>query len=314
MRVLKVLGWAWFGFAVAVLLLRWLDLGGPAPRIQAVLPLVGLSVLVLVALAAVCRAWTVAFTAALLFVPYGILAVPWWWGSSGEHQDNDVVVMTVNLLYGDADLNAVEEAVRRHEVDVLVLTEATPEVEEALDRGVLSQLPHRSGTFREDAGGTVVLTSIPHTEIDVEVNTPFDQVGVELESDGVTWRVLGVHTAPPLTWDTSQWRADLNEIEGWIADQPAGAALVVAGDLNSSQAHPAFRAATDGLDSAHQRVGAGWVRTWPQTGWIPRFIQLDHVLVRGLTTVDAGAWDVPGSDHSAVWGRFRIPAVSGSGD
>jgi endonuclease/exonuclease/phosphatase (EEP) superfamily protein YafD len=59
------------------------------------------------------------------------------------------------------------------------------------------------------------------------------------------------------------------------------------------------------MTDAHHVAGQGWVQTWPQGRRLIRpFIQLDHVLVRGLGVVDAGVVQLPGTDHAAVWARL----------
>ncbi len=83
--------------------------------------------------------------------------------------------------------------------------------------------------------------------------------------------------------------------------------LVLAGDFNASQAHPAFRLMADGLVDAHRAAGLGWVRTWPQGRRVPPFVQLDHVLERGFDVLHAGVVGVVGTDHAAVWARLALP-------
>lgn len=303
------LGAAWLGCCVVLLALRWVDATGPVPTVQALLPLAGLSLLALLLLTAALRRWTLCFCAGLLVVPYAVLALPWWVPGGSEPQDRDVVVVAANLQFGGADLEELQAAVVELEADVLVLTEITPDFAEAMvDEGAFPGLAHRSGTPREDAGGTMVLSAQPHSEITGPAGIAFDQMAVEVEVGESSWVVLGTHTAPPSGTDSDRWRADLRRVQNWVEAQPAGP-LVVAGDLNSSQAHPGFRAATSGLDSAHRAVGAGWVRTWPSEGWFPRFVQLDHVLVRDIDVVDAGDRPLTGSDHHLVWARLAATGI-----
>jgi endonuclease/exonuclease/phosphatase (EEP) superfamily protein YafD len=61
----------------------------------------------------------------------------------------------------------------------------------------------------------------------------------------------------------------------------------------------------EGLLDAHRATGGGWVRTWPQGRRIPRFVQLDHILVRGFSAVEAGVAPVRGTDHAAVWATVQ---------
>ena len=59
-------------------------------------------------------------------------------------------------------------------------------------------------------------------------------------------------------------------------------------------------------------TGSGWVRTWPYAGnRLPPFVQLDHVLSRGLTVIDSGQVAMNGTDHAAVWGSYALPGAGG---
>lgn len=81
--------------------------------------------------------------------------------------------------------------------------------------------------------------------------------------------------------------------------------MVLAGDFNSSWGHPGFRGVVETMTDAHRAADQGWVRTWPQGRRLIRpFVQLDHVLVRGLSVVDAGVVHLPNTDHAAIWARL----------
>ncbi len=122
--------------------------------------------------------------------------------------------------------------------------------------------------------------------------------------------VRAAHPTPPVRFPVL-WHEELADLtavgvrRGTTRDVP----VVLAGDLNSSQDHPAFRRLTAVLTDAHAALGRGWVRTWPQGGAVPPFVQLDHVLVDGLPVVDAGTVRLPRTDHAAVWARFGAPGA-----
>ena len=79
----------------------------------------------------------------------------------------------------------------------------------------------------------------------------------------------------------------------------------MAGDFNAAFGHPGFRDLAAGLDDAQRTDGQGWVRTWPFAGnRLPAFVQLDHLLSRGLTVVAAGQVAVNRADHAAVWASY----------
>jgi endonuclease/exonuclease/phosphatase (EEP) superfamily protein YafD len=102
------------------------------------------------------------------------------------------------------------------------------------------------------------------------------------------------------------WRGAQDELSGW-ATRTTGP-LVVAGDFNASVDHPGMRQLlATGLRDAHEVAGAGRPVTWPNGRMLPPFVQLDHVLVRGLDVESADDVRVPGSDHDAVIAHLVVP-------
>lgn len=296
--------WDWWTAAAVLTALRWVDLSWVLPMLQAGLVLVGLSLLPLLVLALGLRAWRLVAATAALGLVHLTLAAPWWTDRSVPPGDGDLVVASVNLQYGLADVADLVELVQRQEVDVLVLVEATPAALAAVDGSPLAEdLPHRSGEAREDAGGTVVLSREEQAELTVPQGFLFDQGVVSLAS-GPT--VVAAHPFPPVGVHASAWRSELSGLGEVVAQAPDGP-LVLLGDLNASTGHPALRQllARHDLADAHREAGQGWVRTWPRGSVLPAFVQIDHVLVRGMKVVDAGTWEVSGSDHAAVWARLR---------
>ena len=77
-----------------------------------------------------------------------------------------------------------------------------------------------------------------------------------------------------------------------------GRPLIVAGDFNAVDDHGPMRALThDGLESATDIVGAGWLPTYPANRRFPPLIPIDHVLVNKLLTAS--------SDQHVQGGRHR---------
>lgn len=319
--LLGALAWVW-GVAAAVLTaLRWVDLAGVVPVLQAGLVPVGLSLVPLAALAWALGRRVLLGGAVVLGLVHLALALPWWWPETVEAREDDLVVAAANLEFGQASTEQLQEVVREEAVDALVLLEVTPAFEAELAGSPLAEeLPHRSGTVRTDAGGTVVLSATPLGAAGEDARTGglvssfgFDQALLRLGDGGdatggegsVT--LLGAHTLPPFPGGATGWRAELDRV-GAVAGGLDGP-LIVAGDLNASTGHPALRdlMSRASLLDAHQVAGRGWVRSWPAEGRLPAFVQIDHVLVRDLDVVDAGARDLDGSDHALVWARLARP-------
>ena len=303
----------WFGVLLTVPLLgvRWVDSTvGMVTVLQSIVPVTGVAVAVLVVIAAATRRWRITAASGVLFTVCGALAVPSLLGHTVSPAHDDLVVMSANLEYGDADARSLVTAVREHRVDVLVLLEITPAAVERLKAaGLDALLPEAAGRSRQDAGGTIIRSRVPLSLLDSgigQVSTDaFDEPVVTLRRPAGQVLLRAVHSLPPSPWGATDWRSSLNLLQGWRERQPVDQPLVMAGDFNSSQGHPGFRQVADTMTDAHRAAGQGWVRTWPQGRRLLRpFIQLDHVLVRGLDVVDAGVVHLPGSDHAAVWARL----------
>ena len=301
--------------------LRWLDstaylvvvLQSGAPFVVVGLVLLSAATLVLR------RWWMVVPVAAALAVALSMV-VPTYVSHTSPKADRDLTVMAANLRYGQANPLQLMDAVRLQSVDVLVLTEATPEAIEGLDDdGATSYFTERVGTPRADTfTGTMILSRYPlslrsaGTDPDVEA-TPSVQPEVDVTVAEGHVRLKVAHPMAPLRGETGQWHAGLQRLDAWKDAQRGSEPLIVAGDFNAAFGHPVFRELATGLVDAQRAAGQGWVRTWPfSDSRMPPYVQLDHVLSRGLTLVEAGQVAYNRADHAAVWASYALPSDSGS--
>lgn len=302
----------WAGVVVAATMLaaRYVDITiGLVALVQSIVPIAGPGIAALLLITLVARRWPAAIVAAILCAVCASLAVPWFIRNAVADRRDDLVVMSANLQFGGADAQTVARTVREHRVDVLVLVEITPDAVERLRiAGLDTLLPESVGRSSQDAGGTIVRSRIPLTLLSSGsglAGLAFDEPVVSIHRPGGDVLLRAVHSLPPTPSNAADWRSGLADLQAWREDQPANRPLVMAGDFNASESHPGFRRVADTMTDAHRAAGQGWVRTWPQgRRLIPPFIQLDHVLVRGLEVVDAGVIRLPGSDHAAVWARL----------
>lgn len=307
------------------LLTRWIDGATPQmlPAIQAfgALTVPASAGLVLVGLWAGHR--PVALAAGGLALVQLATLVPWWVaGDRAVAPDRGaLVVMAGNLQYGRGDPDVVVTAVRRRGVDVLALSEVTPDARDALvAAGITADLPHVVDQAREGPGGGMLLSRHPiATDAAPPVPTlTFATPSGVVDAPGGEALVVAAHPVPPWPGDTERWHSELAALASWAADVGPDIRLVVAGDLNATDAHPVLRRFADaGLRDAHRQLGHGPVATWPRS---ERFgvplvplLHLDHVLSRGFGVADAGRVAIPGSDHDAVWASLAPGrAVSGA--
>jgi len=309
--LLTVLLWAGLAVAVPLVGVRWVDSSaGPVAVLQSLVPLTGVLVAVLVVVAAVTRRWSPTAAAGALLAVCITISVPSLFGDTVAPGRADLVVMSANLEYGGADAQSLVIAAREHRVDVLVLIEVTPSSLARLRvAGLDTLLPGSAGESTQGAGGTIIRSRVPMTLVQPGLDQvsphAFDEPVVSIHRSTGDVVLRAVHSLPPGLSGAADWRSGLARLQSWRERQPPDRPVVMAGDFNSSWGHPGFRQVAETMTDAHHAAGQGWVQTWPQGRRLIRpFIQLDHVLVRGLGVVDAGVVQLPGTDHAAVWARL----------
>ncbi len=287
----------------------------PVVVLQTTGPFVVLALVLLLLATLVLRRWWMLVPVGLAVAVAGVVAGPVFISHASPGADHDLTVMAANLKLGQADAEQLMAAVREHGVDVLVLTEVTPAEVERLDaEGADAYFTSREGQAEVDSStGTLVWSRYPLSPVDPGddgslEHTANRQPEVAVSVSGERVRLKAVHAMSPLPTTMGQWRASLLALQGWRERQPGGEAFVLAGDFNSSAGHPGFRAVADGTVDAQRAAGQGWVRTWPFAGQrLPAYVQLDHLLSRGLTLVEAGQVAMHGTDHAAVWAAYALP-------
>ena len=93
------------------------------------------------------------------------------------------------------------------------------------------------------------------------------------------------------------WTRELDALKTQATSAPGPAAIV--GDFNSTRWNPPFgELLAAGLHDAHESVGQGLSRSWPNLGFPVPLMRLDHALVNDkVGVVSVHDVDVPGSDH-----------------
>ena len=298
---------------------RWLDQATfVVAVVQALVPVAGIVVVATTLVSAVARRRRTTLVGAVASVVVLVGAAPFVIPSGRADPGPDgIVVMSSNLQYGGADAVALTERGRALDVDILVLLEVTPSAVDLLRAaGLEAMLPFVSGHPRAGADGTMIRSRFPLTELptptfpgEVNLSQPVARVdlpGTSSTPAGRPMLIRAVHPMPPTDPNLGFWRSSLDGLATWAHSQPDGIPLVLAGDFNASADHPGYRQVADGLVDAHRAVGAGWVRTWPLGRlWLPPFVQIDHVLARGLTVTGAGSEVIAGTDHALVWASWR---------
>lgn len=245
-------------------------------------------------------------TCAAVLAVQAALWAPWLTAET-PRRGQSLTVMTVNLYGGRADTAAVSRMVRAEGVDVLAISELTRTAEARLrDTELDDLLPYAMTTQHGSSRSTLLLSRLPLHPLPASSSPgPVlrSQVGrISHASDVI---VCAVHPPTPVQ-GVHRWRFAQAEMTDWAAR--TSGPVVVAGDFNASVDHPGMRQLlATGLRDAHEVAGSGRPVTWPNGRTVPPFVQIDHVLVRGLDVRSAKDVRVPGSDHDAVVARLVVP-------
>ena len=224
---------------------------------------------------------------------------PYWpWQAPTNH--TDLTVMTQNTYYGWANHADVLAALERYHPDIVVLSEATMQLQGLFDDPRWqAQLPYHVGAPGEDwhSNSLMVFSRVPLTPL--EGDDPGEHYRVlraELPSDPVS--VIAVHADNP-TDRFPGWVSDLAKVRT-AASQHTGP-LVVLGDFNAVREHAPLRDLLSvGLTDAAEQSGAGFLPTYRANRWLPALIRIDHVLVDGqLSASWMTSLATQGTDH---WG------------
>jgi endonuclease/exonuclease/phosphatase (EEP) superfamily protein YafD len=221
----------------------------------------------------------------------------------GPDPGPDLIVMTLNVDRGSADVGALSRLLHLRRPDVVVLPEAGEPFRSRLAPQV-ADLGYRSwsstSAAEPDAVGTTILAgpSLGAVRADVVRDVRFPWLQISGGALGRT-RLVGVHLASPVPTLIDAWPVELRGLARWCA--PGAGPSAVVGDLNATADIAAYRTGTAGCTDAGDSSGKGLLATWPTV--TPRWLgaQLDHVLVGGGVGVDGfDVVEVPGTDHRGV--------------
>ncbi|MBB5853430.1 endonuclease/exonuclease/phosphatase family protein [Amycolatopsis umgeniensis] len=272
----------------------------------ALTPYAGIATLVLAALALGLRRWWIGAVALVLTFTIGALVLPRAFANEqkalgGKH----VRVLASNMLGGQADPAVIVGYVKEHQVDVLSLTEMTPEAITGLDRaGLFQLLPFHVLHPAEWASGSGLVSKYPLTPLKLSGDSNYKQPSASLDlGDGVRIEVVAVHPAAPM-WDRHAWVDEAKDLPYADAEHDI---RILAGDFNASLDHSLFRELlTRGYVDAADQLGRALQGTWTN-GAVPP-VPIDHVLAdKRAAIADFKVLETPGSDHDAVYAEVVLP-------
>lgn len=241
-----------------------------------------------------------------------------------------LTIMSCNVMYGRASMNALLAEIDAHGPDVLVIQEYTGAIHSRVGPELSARFPHRAVAQREDAFGMAIYSRLEFSEAPVlypalpaageggsgtwACDEP--QIRVVIPRGGREIIVQGVHTLPPVRPSyLAEQRRLVRGLAAWA--QSERRPVVLAGDFNhTSSAHSARWLKRAGLTDTHAAAaggGTGRGLTWPDGAWggLWRVLgfRLDHVFTGNGATcewVKVGA--SIGSDHRPVIARVGTGA------
>jgi endonuclease/exonuclease/phosphatase (EEP) superfamily protein YafD len=227
-----------------------------------------------------------------------------------DTRGDDVVVISVNVTKGAADVDRVVALVREQDVDLLAVQEVTPSARDALrEAGLDDVLPHAFVVPQPSAEGTGVWSRTPLTDERALAGFRFEQVVATTQIDGQRLTVMSVHARPPSSRLSGPWRDEQVRLAELVIAQ--GGPTLVVGDMNATHDHPEQRRIQSaGFAEARDQAGAGLVLTYPTVTLPVPVAGLERSLIRDLPWVATSveSFDVAGADHLAMVVRYATTA------
>ena len=218
-----------------------------------------------------------------------------------------VTVVSLNIENASVSPGDVVEQTRS--ADLVILVEVTGWWHNELDTaGWRQRFPYAAGAPTTGGTGTVVYSRFPLSASEPLPPTSFQQWATTADMPGIgPVRVVAVHPCNPFCGG-NRWHGEHASLRGYLQTQP-DMPLLVAGDFNAVDDHgPLQRLRADGLRSAADLAGSGWLPTYPANRPAPPLLAIDHVLVnQRLTATAAESFQVAGTDHLGL--RTTIAAV-----
>jgi endonuclease/exonuclease/phosphatase (EEP) superfamily protein YafD len=259
------------------------------------------------------RRWVMAAVAGCLAATLLAPQLPWYVRANPGPDDVPVRVMTINMLFGQADPRALTHAAADN-ADVVMVQELTPEAVRGLrSAGMDDAFPHRALDARGQAAGVGVYSRYPITDVTRIPGYELAMVKARVRIDGVASdaAVVSVHFAAPWPQPIDGWQRDFGMVPHTLADlasQAGSAPILIGGDFNATIDMKPFRdLLTNGYRDAAEQAGAGRELTYPANDHIPPFMGIDHFLTRDCTAVSSHTVELPGTDHRALLATVMLP-------
>ncbi|MFF8840344.1 endonuclease/exonuclease/phosphatase family protein [Streptomyces sp. NPDC015130] len=277
------------------------EVGQLGSLFQTFLPWAGLSVPVLLILAAVRRSRL----AAVAVVAPAVVWVSLFGGAVVDKSSagGDLIVLTHNVDEANREPGRTARALARSGAHVLALEELSAKTTPVYERELAASHPYHSVHLGIGLWSTYPLHRVepvpimPWTRaVRATVDTPKGPVAV------FAAHLASVRVTPTTGFATARRNeAGRNLAEAVAAEQLPR--VVVMGDFNGTSEDTALKPLTSQLRSVQREAGAGFGFTWPAS---TPLVRIDQILVRGVSP--ASSWSLPatGSDHLPVAASLRL--------
>ncbi|MGE3910182.1 MAG: endonuclease/exonuclease/phosphatase family protein [Chloroflexota bacterium] len=237
-----------------------------------------------------------------------------------------LTVMTTNLLVSNEQRTSVGAAMLMEQPDIVAIQELGPEMASHLEQQLGAEYPYQ--LLSADPNALLGLGVLSRYPLHVEPETGwYSHVcgcqRVTVDVDGRTLAFINVHPPPPTVGQTRIGRLPLPTSFDASATRTVLAAaldgvdlryspLVIAGDFNTSDRQPAYRALRSELQDAFLAAGWGPGFTFPartsRGSSNLSIVRIDYILHDGSVTARAAyTGSMPGSDHRYVVAELRLP-------
>lgn len=272
--------------------------------------------LALLALLAVCL-WsrTLGIALGVLLIGAATVVVPTMSSNPNSPADaQQLTILSQNTELGSANAWEIADAVKKYNVDVLILTELTPEENTRIvATGIPKLLPWKVGMGQYNATGTAMWSRYPLTNENLLPGLAAITPQADITRHGRTITITGVHPNSPYN-SLDLWNQDYRILNSYFSGT-ANRTQVIAGDFNAGLTHDTLKDLMR-VTATHDAMNVGQITqvpTWPTvTDMLPTIqhfplIAIDHVLVSHLVhTLRTGTIEVSGTDHLGIWATIEF--------
>lgn len=229
-----------------------------------------------------------------------------------------IKVMTFNTLVSNRDFDAVMNAIREANPDVLATQELSPEMRDMISSTFAEEYPYVIENAWSDPRGIGIWSRFPMTAGEDRTLEEWEwwvhEVNLDVEGRPVT--LFNVHLWPIGTISRTQFQRALSAQHQQVAELQAmitakDVPVLIVGDFNASPTNDAYTNIDKVANDAWRDVGFGTGFTFPAPNSIstriPPFLRIDYLWYRGgLTPLSIEVLPRSGSDHLPVVGEFLL--------